>query len=62
MVEHIENGVKKATKTIIQNAKFVSLISDEIISMDSALGKSAWLYSPRLVSHILVVECETCVF
>ncbi len=29
MVEHIENGVKKATKTIIDNVKFVSLTCDE---------------------------------
>jgi hypothetical protein len=36
MVEHIENEVKKAFKTITQNAKFVSMTCDEITSMDNA--------------------------
>jgi len=36
MAKHINNEMKKAIKTIIQNAKFVSLICDEVISMDNA--------------------------
>jgi len=36
MAKHIENKVKKAIKTNIQNAKFVSLTCDEVISMDNA--------------------------
>jgi hypothetical protein len=35
MAKHINNEMKKAIKTIIQNAKFVSLICDEVISMDN---------------------------
>jgi hypothetical protein len=62
MAEHIENGMKKATKTIIQNAKFVSLTSDEIISMDNASWASVhgyivqdWCHIPLLlnVKHVL---------
>jgi len=36
MAKRINNEMKKAIKTIIQNAKFVSLICDEVISMDNA--------------------------
>jgi hypothetical protein len=53
MVEHIENEVKKATKIIIQNAKFISLTCDEVISMDNVSWVSVhgyivqdWCYIP----------------
>jgi hypothetical protein len=35
MVEYIENEVKKTTKIIIQNAKFVSLTCDEVMLMNN---------------------------
>jgi hypothetical protein len=62
MVEHIEIGMKKTIKTIIQNAKFVSLTCDEIISMDNASWASVhgyivqdWCHMPLLlnVKHVL---------
>jgi hypothetical protein len=62
MVEHIDNGVKKATKTIIQNVKFLSLTCDEIISMDNASWASVhgyivqdWCHIPLLLNlkHVL---------
>jgi hypothetical protein len=36
MIKHIKNEVKKAIKIAIQNAKFVTLTCDEVISMDNA--------------------------
>jgi hypothetical protein len=55
--------VRRAIKITIQNAKFVSLIYDEVTSMDNAkLGNCAWLYYVRLVSYTFVVECVTCGF
>jgi len=36
MAKHINNEMKKAIKTIIQNEKFVSLTYDEVIFMDNA--------------------------
>jgi hypothetical protein len=44
MVEHIENEVKKAIKTTIQNAKFVSLTCDEFTSMDNASWACVHVY------------------
>jgi hypothetical protein len=57
MSEHIKNEVKKASKTIIQNAKFVSLKCDEVISMDNASWANVhgyivqdWCYIPLLLN------------
>jgi hypothetical protein len=36
MAKYIENGVRKAIKITIQNAKFIFLTYDEITSMDNA--------------------------
>jgi hypothetical protein len=36
MAKHIKNEVKKATKTAIENAKFVTLTCDEVTSIDNA--------------------------
>jgi hypothetical protein len=44
MVEHMHNEMKKAIKAIIQNAKFVSLTCDEVISMDNASWVSMHSY------------------
>jgi hypothetical protein len=57
MVKHIENEVKKAIKIIIQNAKFISLTCDEVISMDNVSWVSVhgyivqdWCYIPLSLS------------
>jgi hypothetical protein len=42
--QNIENEVKKATKTTIQDAKFVSLTCDEVIYMDNASWASVHGY------------------
>jgi hypothetical protein len=44
--------MKKAIKTIIQNAKFVSLTCDEVISMDNASWVSMHGYMFKIgVAH-----------
>jgi hypothetical protein len=36
MAKHIDREVRKMTKIVIQNAKFISLTYDEFTSMDNA--------------------------
>jgi hypothetical protein len=36
MEKHVDHEVRKTTEVIIQNAKFVPLTCDEVISMDNA--------------------------
>jgi hypothetical protein len=50
MAEHIE--VKNVTKSIIHNAKFVSLTCEEIISMDNASWASVHRYIVQDWCHI----------
>jgi len=44
MVEYIENEVEKAIKIVVQNAKFISLTSQEITFMDNASWASVHVY------------------
>jgi len=60
MAKHVDNEVKKVTKIIIQNVKFVSLTSHEITSMDNAsLATYWWLNYARSMSNTFDVECVT---
>jgi hypothetical protein len=44
MAKHIDNEVKKAIKTTVQNAKSISFICDKVISMDNASWASVHGY------------------
>jgi hypothetical protein len=60
MAKHVDNEVKKITKIIVQNVKFVFLASHEITSMNSASWATYWwLNYARLVSNTFDVECAT---
>jgi hypothetical protein len=55
MAKHIDNEVKKAIKTTIQNAKFVSLICDKVTSMDNANWASVHGYIVQDWCRILLL-------
>jgi hypothetical protein len=44
MVEHIDHEMRKITKVDVQNAKFIFLICDGVISMDNASWSSVHGY------------------
>jgi hypothetical protein len=55
MVEHIDNEVKKAIKTTIQNAKFVSLTCNKVTSMDNASWTNVHGYIVQDWCHIFLL-------
>jgi hypothetical protein len=52
---HIDHEVKRTTEVTIQNAKFVSLTCDEVISMDHASWANVHGYIVQNWCHILLL-------
>jgi hypothetical protein len=44
MAKHIDHEVRKTTKVVVQNAKFISFTCDEVTSMDNASWASVHGY------------------
>jgi hypothetical protein len=60
MAKRVDNEVRKVTKIIVQNVKFVSLTFHEITSLDNASWATyRWLNFVRLMSNTFDVECAT---
>ncbi len=60
MAKHVDNEVRKITKIIVQNIKFVSFSSHEITSIYNASWATYWwLNYARSMSNTFDVECAT---
>jgi hypothetical protein len=55
MAKQVDNGVKKAIKSIIQNAKFVFLTCGKVISMDNESWASVHGYIVQDWCHVLLL-------